>query len=262
MEHQNELAFSAVISAAGQASDDLALRIGTAEKCAARLRDEPICSASLGAALGAGASEVAVVCGSELRAALGPLPERCVFAEPGAGPVESAQNGCRALSDFELMVFLPGDLPFVEAGHVAGFVSRCPKNAGPWVAAGVCDKADVTARFAEIPGMKYTTLSRKKYAGGGIFAASPEGFVKAVGLATRFAQNRKSQFRMAWQFGIPNMLKLLAGRMSIDGAESAASKLFGCEARIITGCAPELIADVDTVEDWEFAKSFHRSQVS
>jgi CTP:molybdopterin cytidylyltransferase MocA len=262
MEHQDELGtFSAVITAAGQASNDLALRMGVGEKCAAHLAGEPICRAAIEAVLGAGASTVAVVCGPETRKALGILPERCIYAEPGGGPVESAQNGYRMIAGSPTTVFLPGDLPFVRADHVVNFVQRCPLGSKHWVAAAVCSALEVSTQFPGIPGMKYSKLSGTKYAAGGIFAASQEGFETAVELAARFSRDRKSMLRMSWQFGFVNMLKFLAGAMSLGAAEQAATRLFGCEARIVTGCAPEFIADVDTIEDWEFTKSIHRSQV-
>jgi len=262
MEYQDELKpFSAVITAAGQASNDLALRLGSYEKCAAKLGDKPICLASVQAALMAGASGLAVVCGPETRRALGPLPDRCIFAEPGEGPVESALNGRQALVAENTIVFLAGDLPFIEPDHVAGFVERCPTGQ-IWVAAGVCSDSDVVGRFPDIPGMKYSKLSGTKYAGGGIFAASQPGFEKVADLASKFSRDRKSQFRMACQFGIFNMLRFLTGTMPLNAAEVAATRLFGCESRIVTGCAPELIADVDTVDDWEFTLSVHGRQIS
>jgi len=261
MERQNELSFSAVISAAGRAPDGLARLMGTSEKCAALLDGEPICRAAINASLGAGAVQVAIACGPETRAAIGTLPANCIFAEPGAGPVESASNGYLALVDPQSVLLLPGDLPFVGADHVAHFIKQCPIGSGLWVAAGICGEPEVRARFPDMPGMKYLRLSGDRYAGGGIFAASPQGFANTVSLAARISKSRKSKAAMALRFGIGNMLRLLFGKVTLERAEELASELFGCNARIVTGCAPELIADVDTIEDWKFAESLNGRQI-
>lgn len=262
MEHQNELGrFSAVISAAGQASEDLARRIGTVEKCAARLAGRPIVAAAVEAVLAAGASQVAVVCGEETRAALGDQ-YGCLFAAPGTSPVRSAVNGVRELPEKGTLVFIPGDLPFIKPKHIAEFVEGCPKSQEPWVAAGVCSEPDIAARFPGIPGMKYSKLSGKRIAGGGIFAASPAGFEIAAELANDFSRDRKSALRMAWQFGVVSMLRFLIERISVKDAERAGSRLFGCAAHIIESCAPELIADIDEPADWDYALSIDCSKQS
>ncbi|MDQ2985677.1 MAG: nucleotidyltransferase family protein [Armatimonadota bacterium] len=256
MEHQDSIGpFSAIISAAGQAGEDLARVLGVDEKCAAMVGEQPLALAATIAALSAGASQVAIVCGPKTRAMLTPLPTRCVFAEPGTNPVESARAGARSLNPTGTILFLPGDLPFVGAEHVSEFLSELQKRIPdrPWVAAGISSRVDIERRFPNAPGMGYMKLDGVQYAGGGIFAASPEGFERTLSILSKIAGNRKSQMRMALRFGPMNVIRYFTGRMTTAGAEHAGQRLFGCDSFVIPNCAPETTIDVDNAEDWTFA---------
>lgn len=249
--------FSVVISAGGRAEQGLALALGVTEKCAALFAGEPMVAAPVRAALDAGAKQVVVVCGEETRNALGHIAEDVLFAQPGANPVDSAKRGAALVTGDCALVFLAGDLPLVQAAHLEDFTRRCPSESGAWVAAGVCDRDAIAGTLPGIPGLKYSRLSGRQYAGGGIFSASPAGFQAAVGLAETLSHGRKSQFTMARRFGLLNMARLFLGVLSMKSAEVAAAKVFGCAARIVPDCAPQLIADVDTVADWDFIQSFY-----
>ena len=74
----------------------------------------------------------------------------------------------------------------------------------------------------------------------------------AVALLSEFAGDRKSQFRMARKFGILSLLRYFVGMMTVDAAEKAGGRLFGCRTHIVTGCAAETVLDVDTPSDLEF----------
>jgi hypothetical protein len=149
-------------------------------------------------------------------------------------------------------LFLPGDLPLIRADHVLDFVHRLPASAAPWIAAGITSDKEVDSVFGTVPGIRYMKLNGMNFAGGGLFATSASGFEIALRLLSDFSGDRKSQFGMAKRFGLVNVLSYFFGIMTLQRAERAGSRLFGCEAHILTQCAPESIMDVDTAEDWEF----------
>lgn len=234
--------------------------LGVDEKCAAMLGDKPLVRSAVEAALGAGASQIAIVCGPKTRAALTELPAHCVFAEPGSNPVESARSGAAALRPSGTVLFLPGDLPFVEAAHVSRFLAAVQARFTdrPWVAAGMSSRSDIERRFPNAPGMGYMKLDGVQHAGGGVFAASPEGFHRTLSILSGLAGDRKSQMRMAFRFGLPNVMRYFSGRMTAAAAEAAGERLFRCDSFVIANCAPETVIDVDTTDDWAFAKGMTR----
>ena len=225
------------------------------EKCAALFAGRPLVAAALNAALGAGAQSVAVVAGPEVRGSLGGLPDHCVFAEPGSNPVDSAKNGAAALGEAARIAFIPGDTPLIRADHLRDFMAQTPDQ-GTWLATGITSRESIERSFGHVPGVRYVKLSGGQYVGGGLFAASQEGFHSALDLLTSLADNRKSQLGMARKFGFLDAIRYFTGRLSIEGAERAGSRVFGCEGRIIPGCAPETIMDVDNVEDWNYLKNY------
>jgi hypothetical protein len=249
MEHSNAVRpFSAIISAGGQAGEDLASLLGVREKCAAVYNGKALARFAVEAAVGAGATEVVLVCGDEVRVAVDDAP--CKFAPPGKNPVDSARNGLSELDSRGDIVFIPGDLPLIQSQHVLDFVAAIPPWPGEWLATGVCTRDSLEDLFGEVRGVGYLKVDGREYAAASLSAASRPGFESALALLTDIADDRKSQLRMALRFGLFDIARLYFGRMTTERAELAAKRLFGCPCKLITECAPELVMDVDTPEDW------------
>jgi CTP:molybdopterin cytidylyltransferase MocA len=249
MEHPNAVRpFSAIISAGGQAGEDLASLLGVSEKCAASFEGKPLAGWAVEAAFGAGAAEVVVVCGNEVRKALSGSP--CLLAEPGKNPVESAKNGLSQLSHARDIVFIPGDLPLIRAEHVLQFLQGVPANEGRWLAIALASREAVEARFGRTAAVGYLKLDGARFAAAGLSAASKEGFIAAVQTLSELSEDRKSQVKMAMRFGVGDILRFFLGRMTTERAEFAGRRIFGCTCSIVKGCAAELVMDVDTPDDW------------
>lgn len=222
--------------------------LGVREKCAAVYAGKPLAGWAVEAARGAGAREVVIVCGEEVRHAT--AGSDCSYATPGRNPVESARNGLQAIVPEETIVFIPGDLPLIRPEHVADFVSRIPPLDGEWLATSVASQESVRREFGEVPGIGYMKVSGRRHAAAGLSAASSDGFLNALDVLSRLSENRKSQFKMAVRFGLPNIVRLFIGTMTVERAQAAARRLFGCECRLVQDCAAALVMDVDTPEDW------------
>jgi CTP:molybdopterin cytidylyltransferase MocA len=251
MAHQDAVSgYSAIITAGGQADDDLASVLGVREKCAGSVGGNPMVWYSVEAVLGAGVSQVVVVCGPEVREALG--TGAWEFADPGSNPVDSARKGAARIPPERHILFLPADLPLIKADHVARYVQELPESKDAWLSAATAYEHAVEAKYGSPPGMQYMTVRPVRHAASGLFAGSRPGFEKAVTLLSDLAGDRKSQLRMARRFGFLSVLRYFAGLMTVEAAEKAAGRLFGCHTHLITGCAPETVLDVDTVSDYEF----------
>lgn len=249
MEHPNAVRrFSAIVSAGGQAGEDLASLLGVREKCAALFDGKALAAWAMEAALGAGAEEVVVVCGEEVREAL--AGARCLFATPGANPVESARNGLSQISGDHDIVFIPGDIPLIRAEHVVDFVRTLPSIEGKWLAIALASEEAINTRFGNTDAVGYLKLDGERQAAAGLSAANKDGFVSAIETLSKLAEDRKSQIKMALRFGAGDILRFFLGKMTTERAELAGKRIFGCRCAVVKGCAAELVMDVDTPEDW------------
>ena len=165
--------FSAIISAGGQAGEDLASLLGVREKCAAVYHGAPLAKWAVEAAYGAGIDEVVVVCGAEVRAAL--AGSSCGFAEPGSNPVQSARNGLSQVSERNHVVFIPGDLPLVRGPMVSAFVDVLPHTESDWLATSLAPETSIADRFGSLDGIGYLRLDGRRYAAASLSAASRGG---------------------------------------------------------------------------------------
>ncbi|MEO7453539.1 MAG: NTP transferase domain-containing protein [Fimbriimonadales bacterium] len=250
MAHQDAVRrFSAIISAGGQAGDDLASLLGVREKCAAMYGGRSLAFLAAEAATGAGAEQVVVVCGDEVRGTLSGF--NGLLALPGKNPVESARNGLDQLETVGDIVFLPGDLPLIRPQHVSDFAAALPHAEGDWLATGVASERDVIEMFGPAAEVGYVKLDQQRFAAASLSAASRGGFERALATLSQLSESRKSQLGMALRFGLADVVRFLLGRMTTDRAQRAGMRLFGSKSFVIKGCAPELVMDVDSAADWQ-----------
>src|SRR5581483_5778497 len=145
----------------------------------------------------AGATRVALIGGSEVRAAAESRVERFIDESPSG-----SQNMLRALrawpEDGEPLLYATSDLPYVTTAAVADFVGRVPPQT---LGLPLSDYADFTTRFPGAPPAGIT-LAGERVVNGGVFLL-PSGSTEAVAsVATQFFDARKRPWQMAGLIGI------------------------------------------------------------
>jgi hypothetical protein len=146
------------------------------------------------------------------------------------------------------------DLPFISTASIQHFIANVETNAD--IAVGVVSANDYNSRYPGAPSSQFVNL--KDYGPstiGGLFFINPEVLIRNVSLVERAFSSRKSQWKMAtllgprlaWQFAS----RRLTGRAILDRA----SNILGCRAAIVTNAAPELAFDIDTVNDYNYART-------
>jgi GTP:adenosylcobinamide-phosphate guanylyltransferase len=238
----------AVITAGGRIDGAFAGAAGTAVKALAPVRGESMLARVIAALRGAGASRIAVVGGSEVRAACGTSVDRFVDESPSG-----SQNILRALGawpeDGEPLVYATSDLPYVTAAATREFLKRVPSGA---VAISLTESADFATRFPGAPPAGIT-LAGERVVNGGVFSI-PAGSAERLALFTsRFFEARKRPWRMASFVSPFALVAFFLGRLSIARLEQMATHALGVPSAAVRGCPPELAFDADTAAEYSYA---------
>jgi GTP:adenosylcobinamide-phosphate guanylyltransferase len=238
----------AVITAGGRIDGPFARDAGTNVKALAPVRGATMLTRIVNALRANGATQIAVVGGSEVSAACSGVVER-VIAESPSG----ATNLLLALQawpeDGEPLLYATSDLPYVTAEAVRAFISRVPSGT---LAIALADFATFDRRFPGAAGFGIT-LAGERVVNGGVFslpAGSPE---KVAQIARRFFDARKQPWRMAGFVSPLVLFRFVLGRLSVAHLETMAVRMLQVPSMAIRNCAPELAFDVDTDVEYRYA---------
>ena len=235
----------AVITAGGRVTGEFATAIGTPVKALARIGGSSLLERAITAARDAGADNVAVVGGEEVRASGAPMDRFIPEAPTGA------QNVHLALSAFgdEPIVYLTSDLPFLRGADVRAFLQRTPPAC---LGLPLASEHEYEARFPHAP-EHVTVIGGERIANGSVFAI-PAGAARVIdAMAQKLFNARKDLLGMALMLGPALLLKFALKRLTIADIERKAAALLGFSAFAVRDCAPELCFDIDTIEDYRYA---------
>jgi CTP:molybdopterin cytidylyltransferase MocA len=238
----------AVITAGGRIEGAFASQAGTPVKALAVVRGTTMLDRMIRALRGAGATRIALVGGSEVRAAAQEQVERFVGESPSG-----SQNMLRALrawpDDGEPLLYATSDLPYVTAATVTDFLKRVPPQT---LSVALSEHADYVARFPGAPAAGIA-LAGERVVNGGVFVI-PGGSVEPLAaIATQFFDARKRPWQMAGLVGASVLLRFVLRRLSVADLERRARQTLGVEARGVRNCAPELAFDVDGENEYRYA---------
>jgi hypothetical protein len=196
----------------------------------------------------AGVTQIAVVGGSEVRAACNGLVERVIDeAHSGAANLLLALRAWP--EDGEPLLYATSDLPYVTADAATAFVQRVPSET---LAVSLAEFAAFDVRFPGVSGFGIT-LAGERVVNGGLFSL-PSGSAERLALiASRFFNARKQPWRMAGFVSPIVLFRFLVGRLSIAHLEAMAARMLQVPALAIRNCAPELAFDVDTDLEYRYA---------
>jgi CTP:molybdopterin cytidylyltransferase MocA len=238
-----------VITAGGRVDGDFAAAAGTRVKALAPVRGTTMLVRAIDALRTAGAAEIAVVGGDDVRAACDRIVERVVDESP-SGSV----NLVRALrawpEDGEPLLYATSDLPYVTAAAVADFIARVPAGA---LAVALTEFEEFAERFPGAPASYGITLAGERVVNGGLFSIPGGCREKLALIASRFFDARKRPWRMASFVSPLVLIRFLFGRLSVSHLEALALRTLGVPAKAIRSCAPELAFDVDTDAEYRYA---------
>ncbi len=240
----------AVVTTGGRIAGEYARAAGTGVKALVELHGRTMLDRCLAALRGAGATQIAVVGGAEVRAACGACVD--AFVDEGATGTENLVRALRAWPDDGVpLLYAASDMPYVGSESVGDFVRRVPPGS---VAMPLCEQAAFDARFPGAPPAGIA-LAGERVVNGDVFYL-PAGAVAAVErIAGRFFEARKHPWQMARLVSPRLMVRFLFRRLGIVHLEEHAHRMLGVRAVAVRGCAPELAFDADSLAEYEYARA-------
>lgn len=240
----------AVITAGGRIDGAFATEAGTYVKALAPIRGVSMLDRIIEALRASGAERVAVIGGAEVRAACDKRVERVIDETPSG-----SENMLRALhawpDDGERLVYATSDLPYITPFAIAAFLARVPDDT---LAIALSGHDAFCRRFPGAPRFGIT-LAGERIVNGGVFTVPPGSMQRLTAIATGFFEARKRPWRMASLVGPSILFRFLLRRLSVADLETRALRVLSMPARAIRDCAPELAYDVDTFEEYKYARA-------
>ena len=149
------------------------------------------------------------------------------------------------------------DLPFLTADSILKFLDACPPDAD--VSVPVMSQAAMEARFPGLPGA-YVPLIEGPVTTGCAFLVSPQALRRNRAHIEAIFAARKNQMAMARLLGLGFILRYALRRLSIRDIETQCRRILDCSGAAILDSAPELAFDMDTPEEYEYAKT-HAAEI-
>jgi len=236
----------AVITAGGRVGPPFAGIIGTTVKALAVVGGASMLERAIAAARGAGARQVAVIGGHEVRSSCGHLIDRFVDEAPSGS--ENVRRALNVFVDSEFL-YLTSDLPFISALALRSFMDRVPAGA---IGMPLADADAYETRFPDAPAHA-AVIGGERVANGSAFLIPARAASVIRSIAQQFFNARKNVVRMACLLGPQLLFKYALRRLRILDIETRAAVVLGFPAHAIRDCAPELCYDVDDLGDYQYA---------
>lgn len=239
----------AAITAGGPAGDPFARSLGVPVKALAVVGDRTLLARSIAAARACGAEKIAVIGGSAVRDACESTAD--IFVAEGADGSDNIRRAIAAGEDRPLLL-MTSDMPFIDAGGLADFLFRARDFD---IALPLAEAPDYLRAYPGAPD-HITRIGRDRVANGSVAYFGPGVAPRALAIAQRLFEARKSLARMAALLGPALLLRFALGRLQIEHVERRGTELIGLEVRAIRNAAPSLCFDIDTSADIAYARAY------
>ena len=179
--------------------------------------------------------------------------------EGGSGP-DNFFRGMDALeprSSGSRVLIVATDLPFLTADSVSRFLDACPRRAD--VAVPVISRAAMERRFPGLPGA-YVPLREGPVTTGCVFLVNPDALRRNRAHIEAIFAARKNQIAMARLLGAGFLIKYALRRLAVGDIEAQCRRILDCSGAAILDSSPELAFDMDTPEEYQYAKA-HAAEI-
>ena len=239
----------AAITAGGKADDPFARSLGVAVKGLALVDNTTSLARSISAARSCGAERIVVIGGEAVARACASDVDR-VIPEGNDGS-DNIRHAIETAVDRPLLL-MTSDMPFIETAGLADFLARAN---GADIALPLAEAGDYRTAFPGAPD-HITQIGRDRIANGNVVYFGPGVAPRALEVAQRLFEARKSLIRMAALLGPVLLARFVVGRLGIEDVERRGSELFGLRVRGVRHAAPSLCFDIDTADDIVYARAF------
>ena len=240
------------IAAGGRIGGAFAAETGTELKALAPIGASTILERTIAAAADFGARRIVVLGDAEIAARCDGRVER-VLPDRGDGAANMLACLRAFAEDVEpsVTLLLAGDLPFIDAAALRRYVEAVPASA---VALGICSGDEYRARFPGAP-VNGVILNGERIVNAGAFVVPRHAVDRVARESAAFFQARKYPWRMAMRAGIGILAAHALGRLDVGRIERRAARVLGSAVAAIRRCPPELCFDVDSLDDYHYARA-------
>lgn len=222
---------------------------GTLLKALIKVGGRTLLEAVLDAARATGRVNYTVVVGSSVLQYWVKPPHEIVIPEQ----LDAHENfiaGLQAVAQYPRVLYLTSDLPFVTAEAVTHFIDACPPDAQLCYA--IARREVFDARFPNSPST-YARLKDGEFVAGCAMMVEPAALLERAEWIRQVAQRRKSLWRLALLAGFNVLWKFATRQLTVADVERRAEQLLGMRCRAVE-CDPELAYDIDTPQEYEYAR--------
>jgi len=250
------MTYDAILPAGGTIPDDYAAKVGTNKKPLVVIDGRTVLATTISALRESGLVRRIVVVGSdEVLAHADAKGADIVLPEGVSGP-DNIYRGLKALLESDLppekVIIATTDLPFIDANVVQRFVIACSE--GDFCVPMVTQE-EYETRF---PGTQatYVTLRDRVCTAGCMYLATVSGLKAARPHIENVFEQRKSKIGMAKLLGPVFLIKFVLKRLTLADVEKKITDMLKCTGSAVPGSPPELVFDIDYLEDYEYAVAY------
>ena len=179
------------------------------------------------------------------------------WVAPAPGPAESALKAIGRLDTWPILL-TTGDHALLTARTIDSFCAAAGAQDTD-LTVGLAPHRLVAERF---PGLKRTRLrfADGAYCGTNLFYLHNPKAVRAIAFWIAVQADRKRPWRIVRRLGWPALATYACGRLSVDGALAALSRLTDCTLGWVGVADPHAAIDVDSAADLEMAERILQCQ--
>ena len=245
-------AISVIVLAADRGpGDPLAVNAGVTGKVLVEIGGKPMLTRVMEAVCGfAGAGPLMVVSRDDpAYAQAADVGREFQRVDPASGPAASAVAAMNRIDPSETVLLVTGDHPLLQPAWLEQFVARADAS-GADAVVGLVDHAAIVARFPDSRRTRYR-FSDVSVCGTNLFYFAGLRGRAVVEQWRVFETHRKKPWKIVGRLGPWNLLRYLAGRLSLAAAMDALSRRMGFRLSAVMLDAPEAAIDVDSQADLE-----------
>jgi len=176
------------------------------------------------------------------------------WALSGSLGTDSIRNALKCLEGTERVLICTSDLPFLTPEAVADFIERSDPTAD--ISIGLVKARDYNQTFPDSPASTFVSLKETgPITIGCLFFLTKAGQNRVDPWLDRLFNARKSLLQSALLLGPIVVGQLITRRLSIKSLQHRAKQLIGLNVDIVLDVSPQLAFDIDTLEDYEYART-------
>jgi CTP:molybdopterin cytidylyltransferase MocA len=245
--------YDAILPAGGTIPEEYAAKVGTNKKPLVEIQGRTVLAITIAALRESGLVRRIVVIGSDEVLAHPDAKKADISIEEGVSGPDNIYLGLQALLESgnppDRVLISTTDLPFVSAEVVRRFVESCPSK-------DFCVPLISEQEYAErFPGTHATciTLRDRVCTAGCMYMATVSGLKGARPYIEKVFEQRKSKIGMAKLLGPMFLIKFVLKRLTLADVENKITGLLRCTGAAVAGSPPELVFDIDYLDDYEYA---------